>query len=63
MNRQAARRKPGRYFCRAEGGRGVYSVELQTGDKERAACNFEKALELNPQSYEASERLKDARRK
>jgi Tfp pilus assembly protein PilF len=33
------------------------------GDREQAARNFEKALALNPKSYEASERLKEARRR
>ncbi len=36
---------------------------LQMGDREQAARNFEKALELNPKSYEAAQRLKEARRK
>ncbi|HWW76170.1 MAG TPA: tetratricopeptide repeat protein [Pyrinomonadaceae bacterium] len=41
----------------------VGAALLRMGDREQAARNFEKALELNPKSYEASEGLKEARRK
>jgi tetratricopeptide (TPR) repeat protein len=36
---------------------------FQTGNKEQAAKNLEKALELNPKNYEVSERLKQLRQK
>jgi tetratricopeptide (TPR) repeat protein len=36
---------------------------LRMGDREQAARNFEKALGLNPKSYEASQGLKEARRR
>jgi tetratricopeptide (TPR) repeat protein len=36
---------------------------FQTGNKERAAKNLERALELNPKNYEVAERLKQLRQK
>jgi tetratricopeptide (TPR) repeat protein len=36
---------------------------FRSGDKEQAAKNFVKSLELNPRNYDVSERLKQARQK
>jgi tetratricopeptide (TPR) repeat protein len=36
---------------------------FQSGNKEQAASNLEKALELNPKNYEVSERLREIRQK
>jgi tetratricopeptide (TPR) repeat protein len=38
-------------------------AHFRSGDKEQAAKNFVKSLELNPRNYDVSERLKQARQK